>query len=71
MKNQTIQLKINEKTLNEISSKIATEVTNKIYHNFLLARYLPEIKAIERGKIKALRGKKIELYLKQKISSSK
>jgi len=44
MNHQTIQLKIDENTLNKIFKKIAADVGNKIYYNFLMARYLPEIK---------------------------
>lgn len=68
---QTIQMRLDEKTLQKISNRIATEVANSIYYEFLMARYLPEIKAIERGRIKALKGKEAKQYIKQKLSSTK
>jgi len=68
---QTIQIKFDEKSMQELSSRIASEVADSIYHELLLARYIPEIKAIESGKLKAVKGKDIENYIKQKISSLK
>ena len=33
---------LDEKIIKELSSSIANEVANKIYYEFLLARYIPE-----------------------------
>ncbi len=71
MNQQTVQLKFDEKTLEGLSSKIATEVSDTLYYELLMARYIPEIKSIDGGKIKALEGKRAFEYMKQKISSLK
>jgi hypothetical protein len=39
----------------------------KIYHKLLLSKFLPEIKAIEKGKLKALKGKEIEKFFRKKL----
>ena len=71
MSQQIAQVKFDERVLEELSTKIATEVSDNLYYELLMARYIPEIKSIESGKIKALEGKKGLEYIKQKISSLK
>jgi len=36
---------VDEKKVKDISKSIASEVANRIYYEFLLARYIPEILA--------------------------
>ena len=71
MNQQTVHVKFDEKILEELSSKIATEVSDNLYYELLMARYIPEIKSIESGKTKALEGKKGLEYIKERISSLK
>lgn len=71
MQQQTIQIKFDEKSIQDLSSKIASEVVDSLYHELLMARYVQEIKSVQKGDLKALSGKEIEYYLKQKISSLK
>ena len=61
-------VQINERNIKEIADSIANEVANKIYYEFLFARYLPEISAIEKGTVKAIKGKEAKIYLKEKIT---
>lgn len=62
---------LDEKIIKELSSSIASEVANKIYYEFLLARYIPEIELIKKGKIKALKGDKLREYIRKRIKSLK
>jgi len=41
------------------------EIARKMYCKSLMVKFLPEIKAIEKGKLKALKGKEIEKFLKE------
>ena len=50
-------------TISEIAESIAGEIATKLYHKLKLLSYMPEIKAFEAGKIKALRGKDALKYL--------
>jgi len=38
--------------------KIIDKLTKKLYNKLLLKRFLPEIEAIKKGKVKAIKGKK-------------
>jgi len=44
-------------------------VTEEIYYEMLFTRYLPEVKGIERKKLKALKNEEAENYLKQLLRS--
>jgi hypothetical protein len=37
----------------------------------IMSRYLPEIKAVEKGKIKAIRGREVKKYIKQKLKEER
>ena len=47
------------------------EMARKMYYKLLMLKFLPEIKAIEKGRLKALKGKEIDRFLKQLIEKSK
>jgi len=51
MQQQDYSFKIDEKSIKNISKSIASEVADRIYHEFLLARYMPEVLAIEKGSV--------------------
>lgn len=68
MNRQSVRLKFDERIIEGLSSKIATQVSDTIYYELLMARHLPEIKTIESGKSSALKGNDVFEYLKQKIS---
>ena len=60
---------INKELIKNISDKIADEVAKKMYYNLLMLRFLPEIDAIERGKIKGLKGKEIDKFFEKLMKS--
>lgn len=66
---QQQMFQINEKNIKEMADAIANEVANKIYHEFLFVKYLPEISAIEKGSIIPLKGREAKDYIKERIKS--
>jgi hypothetical protein len=52
--------KIDRKTIKKIANKLAEEFARKIYFKALMLKFLPEVKAIEGRKLKALKGEEIE-----------
>jgi hypothetical protein len=52
--------KIDRKTIKKIANNLAEEFARKIYFKSLMLKFLPEVKAIEGGKLKALKGEEIE-----------
>ena len=69
MQQHVFKIGIDERRVKEISASIADEVSNRIYNEFLLVRYLPEIIAIESGKIKPLKNAAAEQHILQRIKS--
>ncbi len=61
---------VDDKSIKEISRSIAEEVANRIYYEFLVARYTPEIMAIEAGKIIPLKSEAFKQQLMQRIRSA-
>jgi len=55
---------IDKKLIKEVGESISEEIAKKIYYNLLFLRYIPEIKEIEKGKIKAISGKEINRFFK-------
>lgn len=53
-----------KKSIKNISKSIASEIADRIYNEFLLARYMPEVIAIEKGKVIPI---KIEDFKQQLI----
>jgi len=43
---------------------LCEEEAKKIYYKLLFLRYLPEIKAIEDGKAKCIKGKEIDKFFR-------
>ncbi|HLC59565.1 MAG TPA: hypothetical protein VJH34_03510 [archaeon] len=52
-----------------IADNIADEMAEKLYQKLLLVKYLPEIKAIEKGKVVGLKGKGIDKFFKKSTES--
>ena len=70
MQQQDFNFRINEKNIRNISKAIAGEVADRIYYEFLLARYMPEIIAIEKGSIAPLKTELIKRQLMRRIESA-
>lgn len=69
MQKQLIRFSVDEKIIKDISKSIASEVANRIYYEFLIARYIPEILAIEKGSIESLKSDAFKHQLMQRIKS--
>lgn len=66
---QEFNFKVDEKRVKDISKSIAGEVADRIYYEFLLARYIPEIMAIEKGSVIPLKADAFKHQLMQRIKS--
>jgi hypothetical protein len=64
MRQETVQLRIDKKMIREVADSLAKEMAESLYHELLILRYLPEVKLIESGKLKALRGEGVFDFLK-------
>lgn len=69
MQQQDFHFRVDEKSIKIISKSIANEVANRIYYEFLIARYIPEISAIEKGSIMPLKTEFVKQQIMQKLKS--
>jgi ethanolamine utilization protein EutQ (cupin superfamily) len=69
MQQQDYSFKINEKSIKNISKSIASEVADRIYYEFLLARYMPEVLAIEKGSVAPIKTEDFKQQLMSRINS--
>ena len=65
----TERVKIDKELIRSIADSLAEEMARRMYYKLLLLKFLPEIKAVEMGKLKALEGKEIDKFLAQLIQS--
>ena len=66
---QEIYFSFDEKRVKDISKSIASEVANRIYDEFLLARYIPEIISIEKGIVVPIKTEDFKKQIAQRIKS--
>ena len=69
MQQQDYSFRIDEKSIKNISKSIASEVADRIYYEFLLARYMPEVLAIEKGSVVPIKTEDFKQQLMSKINS--
>ncbi len=69
MQQQDYSFKIDEKSIKNISKSIASEVADRIYYEFLLARYMPEVLAIEKGSVAPIKTEDFKQQLMSRINS--
>ncbi len=69
MLQQEFRFKIDEKSVKDISKSIANEVADRIYYEFLIARYMPEITVIEKGSITPLKSEAFKNQLAEHIAA--
>lgn len=69
MQQQEFRFKVDEKSIQDISKSIANEVANRIYYEFLIARYMPEILSIEKGGVEPQEAEIFKQQIMQKIKS--
>jgi hypothetical protein len=62
-------VKIDKEMIKNIVNSLAEELAKRMYYKLLLLRFLPEIKAVEGGKLKAIEGKKIEEFFDKLLKS--
>jgi hypothetical protein len=69
MQQQDYSFRIDEKSIKNISKSIASEVADRIYYEFLLARYMPEVLAIEKGSVAPIKTEDFKQHLMSRINS--
>jgi ethanolamine utilization protein EutQ (cupin superfamily) len=69
MQQQDYSFRIDEKSIKNISKSIASEVADRIYYEFLLARYMPEVLAIEKGNVAPIKTEDFKQQLMSRINS--
>ena len=68
---QTLEIKFSKEELQKAAKIIAKEVTDRMFYELLMLRYIPEINLIKKGKIKALRNEEIDSFLRERINACK
>ncbi len=69
MQQQDYSFRIDKKNIKNISKSIASELADRIYYEFLLARYMPEVLAIEKGSVVPIKTEDFKQQLMFKINS--
>jgi ethanolamine utilization protein EutQ (cupin superfamily) len=69
MQQQDYSFRIDEKSIKNISKSIASEVADRIYYEFLLARYMPEVLSIENGSVAPIKTEDFKQQLMSRINS--
>lgn len=69
MQQQDYSFRIDEKSIKNLSKSIASEVADRIYYEFLLARYMPEVLAIEKGSVAPIKTEDFKQQLMSRINS--
>ena len=69
MQQQDYIFRIDEKSIKKFSKSIANEVADRIYYEFLLARYIPEVLAIEKGSVAPIKTEDFKQQLMNRINS--
>jgi hypothetical protein len=69
MQQQDYIFRIDEKSIKNFSKSIANEVADRIYYEFLLARYMPEVLDIEKGSVAPIKTEDFKQQLMYRINS--
>ncbi|KAB2946423.1 MAG: hypothetical protein OI860_00155 (plasmid) [Candidatus Methanoperedens sp.] len=69
MQQQDYSFRIDKTSIKNISKSIASEVADRIYYEFLLARYMPEVLAIEKGSVAPIKTEDFKQQLMSRINS--
>jgi hypothetical protein len=62
-------IQIEKQLIKNIANSLAEEIARKMYYKLLLLKFLPEVKAVEEGKLKTLKGKEVEKFFNSLIKS--
>lgn len=71
MDTSTLKIKIPEEEVKKTAKIIADEIADRLFYELLIIRYIPEIKAIKKNKIKALTDEEIDRFLQERIKACK
>jgi len=63
------QIVIDKELVKNIADSLVDEMATKMYQKLMLLKFLPEIKSIEKEKLKALKGKELDRFFTQLIKS--
>jgi len=63
MEAQVIEMRMPHKEVERAVKSIADEVADRIYHEFLFLRYLPEMELVKKGGIKAMKNDEISDFI--------
>jgi hypothetical protein len=66
---QNYKLSKNAKINKEMIRNIVEEFAREMYYKLLFLKFLPEIKAVEEGKLKAIKEMEIERFFNKLINS--
>jgi len=55
--------------IKNIADSMAEEMARKMYYKLLMLRFIPEIKAIEKGRLNALKGREVNEFFENLIKS--
>ena len=69
IREQDHSFKIDKRSIKNISKSIAGEIADRIYHKFLLARYMPEVLSIEKDRIIPIKIEDFKQQLLCRINS--
>lgn len=69
MQQKDYYFNIDKRGIRNMSKSIASDVANRIYYEFLFARYVPEILAIEKSDIVPIRTEDFKKLLINRINS--
>lgn len=69
MKKHDYNFGIDKKDIKNLSKNIARDVADRIYYEFLFARYIPEVVAIEKGNIEPIKTEDFKQQLINRINS--
>ncbi len=62
--------KVDMKIARNIADSLAEEMAQKMYYKLAMLKYLSEIKAIEGGKVKALKNKEVDRFFTHLIRAN-
>ena len=58
-----ITISMSKDKIDRIADRLAGELANKMYSEFMLLKHIPEIEKIKKGKIKTLKNEKARKFL--------
>ncbi len=63
-KESAVRGMISEQMIKKISDSIADEIAKRMYYKLLMLKFLPEVREMQAGKFKGLKGKEIDEFFR-------